>query len=93
LIYLKITIIGALVVPLLRYNFGIINWRLVEIRKIDRKTRKVLTMYKMHYPETVIDGLYVKRKVTNRSDISSKDNQYCRIFKHKMYRRPVCKYC
>jgi predicted short-subunit dehydrogenase-like oxidoreductase (DUF2520 family) len=32
----KITI-GALAVPVLRCDFGIINWRLQEIRKIDKK--------------------------------------------------------
>jgi len=30
----KITAIGALAVPVLKYSFGIINWRLEEIRKI-----------------------------------------------------------
>jgi len=30
----KITAIGALVVPLLRYSFGIINWRNKEIKKL-----------------------------------------------------------
>jgi hypothetical protein len=29
----KITAIGALAVPVLRYSFGIINWRLEEIKK------------------------------------------------------------
>jgi len=42
----KITAIGALAVPVLRHSFGIINLRLEEIRKIDRKTRKVITMKK-----------------------------------------------
>jgi len=44
----KITAIGALAVPVLRYSFGIINWRIEEIKQIDKKTRKMLTMYKMH---------------------------------------------
>ena len=59
----KITAIGALAVPVLRYSFGIINWRTEEIKKIDRKTRKMLTMYeyKMHHPKADIDRLYVKR--------------------------------
>ena len=47
----KITAIGALAVPVLRYSFGIINSRTEEIKKIDRKTRKMLTMYKMHHPQ------------------------------------------
>ena len=46
----KITVIGALVVPILRYGFGIINWRNEEIKQIDGKTRKMLTVYKKHHP-------------------------------------------
>jgi hypothetical protein len=30
----KITAIGALAVPVLRYSFGIINWRIEEINKL-----------------------------------------------------------
>jgi hypothetical protein len=40
----KTTAIGALAVSVLRYSFGIINWRLEEIKKIDRETRKILTV-------------------------------------------------
>ena len=46
----KITAVGALVVPVLRYYFGIVNRRLEEIRKIDRKTIKKLTAYKINHP-------------------------------------------
>jgi len=58
----KIKATEALVVPVLRYSFGSINCRLEEIRKIDRKTRKVLTVYKMNHPKADIDRLYVKRE-------------------------------
>ena len=58
----KITAIGALAVPVLRYSFGIIIWRIEETKQIDRKTRKMLTMYKMHHPKADIDRVYVKRK-------------------------------
>jgi len=51
----KITAIGALAVPILRYSFGMINWRTEEMKKIDRKTRKMLTMYKIHHPKAEID--------------------------------------
>jgi hypothetical protein len=44
----------------------IINWRLDEIKKIDRKTRKILTTYKMHHPKADTDRLYVKRKEGGR---------------------------
>jgi len=62
----KITAIAALAVPVLRYSFGTINWRTEEIKKIDRKTRKMLTVYKMHHPTADIDRLYVKRKEGGR---------------------------
>ena len=62
----KITATGALAVPILRYSFGIFNWRIGEIKKIDRKTRKMITMYKMHHPKADIDRLYVKRKEGGR---------------------------
>jgi hypothetical protein len=61
----KITAIGSLAVPVLRYSFGVIKWRL-EINKTNRKTRKTLTMYKMHHPKADIDRLYVKRKEGGR---------------------------
>ena len=62
----KITATGALAVSLLRYSFGIINGRIEEIKKIYRKTRKMLTMYKMHHPKADIDRLYVNRKEGGR---------------------------
>jgi len=62
----KITAIGALAVPVSRYSSGITNWTTEEIKKIDRKTRKMLTMYKMHHPKADIDRLYVKRKEERR---------------------------
>jgi hypothetical protein len=57
----KITAIGALAVPVFRYSFGIINWRLEEIKQIDRKTRQIPTMYKMHHPKADIDRLFMLR--------------------------------
>jgi hypothetical protein len=50
----------------LRYSFGLINWKTEEIKKIDRKTRKMLIMYKTHHPKADIDRLYVKRKEGGR---------------------------
>jgi hypothetical protein len=62
----KITAIGALAVPVLRYRFGIIDGGIEEIKQIERKTRKMLTMYKVHHPKADIDKLYVKRKEGGR---------------------------
>jgi len=36
----KITAIGALAVPVLRYSFGIINWRTEDIKKLTEKPER-----------------------------------------------------
>ena len=54
----KITAIGELAVPILRYSFGIINWRLEEMRKICKKTRKILKEHKVHHTKADGDRLY-----------------------------------
>jgi hypothetical protein len=53
----KIHAIGALLVPVFRYSFGIINWRQEELRKLDRKTRKLLTIRGQHHPKADVDRL------------------------------------
>ena len=58
----KFTAIRGLAVPVMRYSFSIINRRIEEIKQIDKKTRKMLTMYKMHHPKADKYRLYVKRK-------------------------------
>ena len=56
----KIQAINAWVVALLRKGAGIINWKVDELKKIDRATRKTLTMYVMLHPKSDIDRLYLK---------------------------------
>ena len=41
----KIQAINTWVLTLLRYGAGIINWKVDELKKMDRTTRKTLTMY------------------------------------------------
>jgi len=58
----KITTVGVLAIPVIRYSFDIINWSLEEVKKVDRKIRKILTVYKMHHPKADIDRPCVKMK-------------------------------
>jgi hypothetical protein len=59
--------IGSLAVPVLRYSIGIIDWHQEKIQKLDRKTRKMLTIYGQQYPRADIDRLlYVPRKEEGR---------------------------
>jgi sortase (surface protein transpeptidase) len=41
----KMHAIGSLAIPVLRLSFEIINWHQEEIQKLDRKTRKILTIH------------------------------------------------
>ena len=59
----KIQAIGSLAV---RYGFGIINWHQKELQKLDRKTRKLLTIHGQHHPTADADRLYVSRKQGGR---------------------------
>ena len=58
----KIQASGSLAVPVLRYNFGNINWHQEIPQKLDRKTRKLLTIHGQHQSKAEVDRLYVPRK-------------------------------
>ena len=57
----KMTSIGTLAIPILRYGFGIIDWTDKEIKQMDRKTRKILTSQGIHHPKADVHRLYVDR--------------------------------
>ena len=56
--------------PLLRYEAGIINWKVDELKQMDRTTRKTLTMYEALHPKSDIDRLCLKQKHEGRGLIS-----------------------
>ena len=62
----KIHAIGSLAVSILRYICGIVNWHQEELQKLDRKTRKLLTIHGQHHPKADVDHLYVPRKQGGR---------------------------
>jgi hypothetical protein len=62
----KMQAIASLTVPVLRYSFGFINWHQEEIQKLNRKTRKMLTIRGQHHPRADIDLSYAPRKEGER---------------------------
>jgi hypothetical protein len=58
----KIQAIRSLAVPVLRYSIGSVNWHQKKQQKLDRKTRKLLTIHRQHHPKADVDRLYVPRK-------------------------------
>ena len=59
----KIQAINTWMVALLRYEAEIINWKIDELKKMGRTTRKTLTMYGTIHPKSDIDRLYLKRNM------------------------------
>jgi hypothetical protein len=57
----RVQTIESLAVPGLGYSFGIVNWHQAELQKLERKTRKLLTIRGKHYSRTDVDRLYVPR--------------------------------
>jgi hypothetical protein len=62
----KIQAIGSLAVPVLKYSVRIINWHQEELQKLDRKTRKLLTIHGQQHKKADIDHLYAPRKQGGR---------------------------
>ena len=57
----KLEAINTSAVPVVTYSFNIINWTLQELAKLDTKTRRFLTTYKIHHPKSDVDRLYLPR--------------------------------
>ena len=53
--------INVRAVSIIRYGAGIINWTQEELKCIDKKSRRMLTMYRSMHPRADIDSLYWKK--------------------------------
>ena len=81
----KIQATGSLAVPVLRLIFGIVNWHQDELQKLDRKTRKLLTIHGQHHPQADTDRLYVPRKRGGRGLIQLEEAHTVEITKLMEY--------
>ena len=58
--------INSRAVSVIRYGAGIVDWTKNELQEMDRKTRKLLTIYRSMHPQGDIDRLYMKRVAGGR---------------------------
>ena len=49
--------INSRAVSLVRYSAGILKWTKDELKVMDRKTRKIVTMQRMYHPQSDTDIL------------------------------------
>ena len=58
--------INTWAVPLVRYSGPFLKWTRDELKQMDQRTRKLMTMYKVLHPRDDVDRLYVSRKEGRR---------------------------
>ena len=62
----KIKAINSWAVAIMRYGVGVLEWRFYELKELDKKTRKFLTMHK---------GLHRKSDVTNCTLVEKREEE------------------
>ena len=65
----RIVAINTLAAPVLQYSYNILNWNLLDLQRMDIKTRKLLTSHRMHHPKADIDRLYLPKSNGGRGMI------------------------
>ena len=53
--------INSRAVSLVRYSAGILKWTQDELKAMDRKKRKIMTVNRMYHPQSDTDRLYIPR--------------------------------
>ena len=66
----KVTAINRWAVAICRYGDGIFQWKASELKDLNRKSRKTITMYRGLHPKSDVDRLYVKRMEGGKGLIS-----------------------
>ena len=57
---------NTLAVPLVRYSGPFVKWTREELKQMDQRTKKLMTMHKALHPRDDVDRLYVSRKEGGR---------------------------
>ena len=68
-----ISAINSRAVSIVRYGASIIGWTNAELQALDRRTRKMLTMYGAHHPKADVDRMYLRRAKGGRGLIGVED--------------------
>ena len=78
--------INTWAVPLIRYLGPFLKWTREELKQMDQRIRKLMTMYKALHPRDDVDRLYISRKEWGRGLASIEDSVDAPIQQLKDYR-------
>ena len=65
--------VNAWAVSVVRYSAGVLDWTEKELKAMDVRTRKLLTMFGAFHMRSSVDRLYMKRKEGGRGLISVRE--------------------
>ena len=77
--------INTWAVPLVRYSRTFLKWTRDELKQMDQRTRKLLSMHKALHPRDDVERLYVSRKEGGRGLASIEDNVDASILRLEDY--------
>ena len=66
--------INTWAVPLVRYSGPFLKWTRDELKQMDQRTRKLMTMHKALHPRDDVEKLYGSRKEVGRGLASVEDS-------------------
>ena len=66
--------INTWAVPLVRYSGPFLKWTWEELKQMDQRTKKLVTMHKAFHPRDDVDRLYVSRKEGGRELVGIEDS-------------------
>ena len=61
-------------VALVRYSVPFLKWTTDELKQMDQRTKKLMTMHKAYHPRDDVDRLYVSTKEGGKGLASIEDN-------------------
>ena len=62
----KIMAVNTWAVSVMRYGAGILKWNTDELKSLDRRTRKFMTMHGALHPKSDIDRVYLSKEMGGR---------------------------
>ena len=80
-----ISAINSRAVSIVRYGAGIISWTKMELEELDRRTRKLMTMYGAHHPKADVDRLYLQRCEGRRGLLGLQDCVHVEVHSLEQY--------
>ena len=80
--------VNTLAVPVVTYSFNIINWKMSEIKRLDTKTRKLLTIHRMHHPKAELNWEIRNRRFQSVLDTFAV-RMVCRVKTSSLTGQPV----